>query len=191
MKPSKHNSSQPVQADAESTFIEAAIKKWPNVPSLYGWLSLDRRGRWLIKNELITHTRTNLFLHKLYRKTNSGQWYVQNGPQKAFVTLEYTPYILRIEVTGHLITHTGTLVSKLNHLIFDDEGNVLFETNLGIGLLDDRDIYKASEFIGEDITKVTKVIWKDSALEVKRIRRSNIPKAYLYEPRPSEPHRQW
>ena len=24
--------------------------KWPNVPSVYGWLSLDRRGSWTIKN---------------------------------------------------------------------------------------------------------------------------------------------
>ena len=31
-----------------------ALARWPDVPALYGWLSLDRRGRWCIQGELIT-----------------------------------------------------------------------------------------------------------------------------------------
>ena len=26
-----------------------SMLKWPNVPSVYGWLRLDRRGQWLIR----------------------------------------------------------------------------------------------------------------------------------------------
>ena len=29
------------------------MAKWPNVPAVYGWLALDRRGNWLIKGERI------------------------------------------------------------------------------------------------------------------------------------------
>lgn len=31
-----------------------ALDKWPNVPALYGWLPLDRHGRWRIRGETIS-----------------------------------------------------------------------------------------------------------------------------------------
>ena len=30
-----------------------AMTRWPDVPAVYGWLSLDRRGRWLIRGETL------------------------------------------------------------------------------------------------------------------------------------------
>ena len=33
-----------------SRSLPAAMAKWPNVPAVYGWLSLDRRGNWLIRH---------------------------------------------------------------------------------------------------------------------------------------------
>jgi len=35
--------------------VARAMARWPNVPAVYGWLALDRRGNWLIKAERITH----------------------------------------------------------------------------------------------------------------------------------------
>jgi len=35
-----------------------SIAKWPNVPAVYGWLKLDRRGNWLIKGERIANQDT-------------------------------------------------------------------------------------------------------------------------------------
>ena len=35
--------------------VARAMARWPNVPAVYGWLALDRRGNWLIKGERITH----------------------------------------------------------------------------------------------------------------------------------------
>ena len=31
-----------------------AMARWPNVPALYGWLLLDRRGNWHVRGERIT-----------------------------------------------------------------------------------------------------------------------------------------
>ena len=32
-----------------------AMARWPQVPAVYGWLALDRRGNWLIKAERIAN----------------------------------------------------------------------------------------------------------------------------------------
>ena len=31
--------------------VEAALRKWPNVPDCYGWLALDARGDWYLRDE--------------------------------------------------------------------------------------------------------------------------------------------
>ena len=31
--------------------VRAAIAKWPNVPHCYGWLALDARGNWRMRDE--------------------------------------------------------------------------------------------------------------------------------------------
>ena len=31
--------------------VLAAIAKWPNVPAVFGWLRLDARGQWRMRDE--------------------------------------------------------------------------------------------------------------------------------------------
>ena len=31
--------------------VKAALKKWPNVPHCYGWLALDARGDWYMRDD--------------------------------------------------------------------------------------------------------------------------------------------
>ena len=31
--------------------VRQAMAKWPNVPDCFGWLALDRRGQWRMRNE--------------------------------------------------------------------------------------------------------------------------------------------
>ena len=31
--------------------VKAAIAKWPNVPHCYGWLGLDARGNWYMRDD--------------------------------------------------------------------------------------------------------------------------------------------
>jgi hypothetical protein len=31
--------------------VKAALAKWPNVPDCYGWLGLDARGNWYMRDE--------------------------------------------------------------------------------------------------------------------------------------------
>lgn len=123
-----------------------SVQKWPNVPAVYGWLALDRRGNWSIKTtggrfEPIAHTAMLAFIGRNYEHDERGRWFVQNGPQRVYVALDYTPWVYRLDDTGGAIqTHTGAKPRELRRLFLDDAGALLLETELGIGVLLDRDL---------------------------------------------------
>lgn len=117
-----------------------AAANWPKVPACYGWLSLDRRGCWRLKGQTVSHPGLIGFINSHYGADVSGNWIFRNGPQTVFVALDYTPLVLRLEVDGGLITHTGAVAGSVVAAYLDEEGNALLHTALGIGLLDDRDL---------------------------------------------------
>lgn len=115
-------------------------RPWPQVPACYGWLSLDRRGRWRLQGEPVTHRGLLAFLNQHYASEEDGAWFVQNGPQRVFVRLDYTPFVLRMGADGGLLTHTEAAAGPASAVHVDDEGSVLIATAAGIGLLDDREL---------------------------------------------------
>src|SRR5471030_2084273 len=96
-----------------------AMAKWPNVPSVYGWLALDRRGRWLIKGERISNPIVADFIGRNYERDDRGRWFFQNGPQRVFISLGYTPYVYRMawdpaaSATYRMQTHTGRTAARI------------------------------------------------------------------------------
>jgi len=124
---------------------EAVIKamaKWPNVPRVYGWLSLDRRGNWLIKGDRISNPGVVAFIGRNYAADEQGRWFFQNGPQRVFVTLEYAPYVIATAGTDAvaLITHTGQAVERATGAWLDETGSLLLRWSGGPGLVSDRDL---------------------------------------------------
>ncbi len=117
----------------------SAIAKWPNVPACYDWLSLDRRGDWRLQGERVTHRGLIAFINRQYGCDESGCWFLQNGPQRVFVALAYTPWVFRREGDS-FVSHTGRPAGPLKAIYLDEEGNLLLDTELGIGLLDDREL---------------------------------------------------
>jgi len=83
-----------------------SLVKWPNVPHCFGWLALDRRGQWRMRDEfaqannlpghVIQHTTLNAFIARNYACDIKGRYFFQNGPQRVFITLDATPWIVRI-----------------------------------------------------------------------------------------------
>ena len=85
--------------------VEAALKKWPNVPHCYGWLALDARGDWYmrddrtqaagpfqnIKGSRIDLEKLRVFIGRNYGADVMGSWFFQNGPQRVYVELEAAP----------------------------------------------------------------------------------------------------
>jgi hypothetical protein len=135
-----------------------AMQKWPNVPNVYGWLKLDRRGHWLVKSraaaasqpvfERISNAAVVEFIGRNYQADDRGRWFFQNGPQRVFVTLEYTPLVYALGSGGESVeAHTGAVPSVVLRAWVDDAGQLLLDTDLGPGIALDRDLARLLEKI--------------------------------------------
>ncbi len=122
------------------------MAKWPDVPAVYGWLALDRRGQWLIKGERISNPVVTAFIGRNYGHDAQGRWFFQNGPQRVFVSLDYTPLIYRMTNPDgtplKLECHTGKPVESVSGTWIDESGVVLLLSEHGIGIVHDRDLGK-------------------------------------------------
>jgi len=120
------------------------MAKWPNVPAVYGWLALDRRGNWLIKGERIPNQLVTAFIGRNYARDARGCWYFQNGPQRVFVNLDYAPFVYRIVSPDNaplaLEAHNGRPVRAVSGAWMDENGALLLETDIGAGSVHDRDL---------------------------------------------------
>ena len=124
--------------------VLCGMARWPNVPAVYGWLSLDRRGGWRVKGERVNNPLMSAFIGRNYQADGAGRWYFQNGPQRVYVTLEYTPLVYRIvsaiDAPLALECHTGTPVATICSGWLDEQGTLLLESDQSIGLIHDRDL---------------------------------------------------
>jgi hypothetical protein len=123
--------------------LRAPLSRWPNVPACYGWLALDARGQWRLGEdggELVRHAGLIAFLNRNYAATERGEWFVQNGPQRAYVALTRAPYIVHREATGEWQTHTGLAVRQITEALVDAEGHAYLVCEHGLAGIDDRDL---------------------------------------------------
>ena len=183
-----------------------AMGKWPDVPAVYGWLSLSRRGDWLIKNERITHRAARAFISRNYEKDEQGCWFFQNGPQRVYVSLEYTPWVVACDARGELVTHTGQDIVAPEGAWLDDAGNLLLMTKAGVAVLDDRDLETVSaglryadgrrdESLLEQAIADTqsgragslRLVWKGRTLEVTSVKREEAANRFGFCPDPNPP----
>lgn len=130
--------------------VEQALAKWPNVPHCYGWLALDARGNWRMRDEQaqkqgrlgerIAHAALIAFINRNYTCDAQGRWYFQNGPQRVYVELEAAPYIARLDSDPCLALHTGDSLQGLDAVYLSDGGRLWLHGRGKIALLDDRDL---------------------------------------------------
>jgi len=123
--------------------VVRSMAKWPDVPDVYGWLSLDRRGNFLIRNEKIGNRALREFISRNYQADDRGRWYFQNGPQRVYVTLDYTPLVVHYD-GDELRDHCGRPFAA-RETYLDDEGSVLLAGEDTVALLDDRDLARFAD----------------------------------------------
>src|SRR5689334_12799263 len=120
------------------------MARWPNVPAVYGWLALNRRGEWLIKRDPVRNPGIAAYIGRNYAADEHGRWFFQNGPQRVFVELDYAPFVFRTPPNSGpaltLQTHTGANVDALTGVWLDEDCAVLVAADSGVGLVDDRDL---------------------------------------------------
>ncbi|GAB2848551.1 DUF2946 family protein [Pseudoduganella ginsengisoli] len=133
--------------------VKQALAKWPNVPHCYGWLSLDARGNWRMRDERAQHfnlpgdklTNPALvgFIVRNYDCDERGCWYFQNGPQRVYVNLEATPHIVRTDPTHGYVLHTGAPLGAIDEAWLTDDGHLVLRSGAVVAQLDDRDLAQA------------------------------------------------
>lgn len=157
--------------------VMQAMAKWPNVPDCYGWLGLDARGNWYLRDDaaqaagpfgeanrqakgsLLQHEKLIEFIARNYSADDHGCWFFQNGPQRVFVELQCTPWIWRIHNDFSLVSHTGA-VARLLQCLLDEEGKVYIETELGLGLVHTQDVELAANAIESGVWLTQAVMGK-------------------------------
>jgi hypothetical protein len=123
--------------------VARSLAKWPNVPAVYGWLSLDRRGQWRIKGERIANAALRDFIARNYDADGQGRWYFQNGPQRVYVTLDYTPLVVHFD--GDVLRDQCARLFPRSATLLDDHGSVLVAGDGKVALLDDRDLARVAD----------------------------------------------
>lgn len=134
-----------------------AMAKWPNVPAAYGWLALDARGDWYLRDQAaqaqgafisgapgakgsrLEHERLIDFIQRNYQAEADGRWFFQNGPQRVFVELEAAPWIWRLGDDGSVKAHDGR-AAQVKEALVDEQGRVFLLTDLGLGLVHTQDM---------------------------------------------------
>jgi hypothetical protein len=129
--------------------VKQALSKWPNVPHCYGWLGLDARGNWRMRDERaqhlnlpgdkLHHAALVAFIVRNYAADERGCWYFQNGPQRVYVQLEATPYIVRTDPAAGWLLHTGAALGAIDDAVLTETGALVLRSGAVVAQLDDRD----------------------------------------------------
>lgn len=144
--------------------VRQAMAKWPNVPNCYGWLALDARGQWYMRDDrvqaagafpqskgsLLRHDKLIEFIHRNYERDADGQWFFQNGPQRVYVELEATPLVWRLGPGQAVAAHTGR-PAQVRSVVLDETGRLYLDTDLGFGLVHSLDMGEAAEAIEQGV----------------------------------------
>ena len=147
--------------------VKAALKKWPNVPHCHGWLALDARGDWYMRDERIQragpfpqvkgsriqHDKLRAFIERNYAADAQGAWFFQNGPQRVYVALEAAPWVWRVHAPADaagqaptVASHTG-LTATVSDSWLDQEGRLYLSTDLGFGIVHTQDMLDAAQAV--------------------------------------------
>ncbi|CAM2141047.1 DUF2946 family protein [Pararobbsia alpina] len=190
--------------------VRQALAKWPNVPACYGWLMLDRRGNWRMRDEAVQragglgspvrHAALIAFIVRNYDVDERGQWYFQNGPQRVYIELEYTPFVVRLSQDAQadaalvLADQCGTRWEPQGCWV-DDRGAVVFTGRVAddprprVGVLHDHDLDLFSDFV-EDVVPgdaPPEFAWsKDHVLAMTSVRFDDVPARFGFVRSPAE-----
>jgi hypothetical protein len=165
-----------------------SMLKWPDVPDVYGWLRLDRRGNWRLRSEgdagpvftIVGNAAFNAFISRNYGKDERGCWFFQNGPQRVFVGLDYAPLVYRV-AGSELVDHCGRPARQVQAAWLDEEGSLVLQATGGPGGLDDRDLGPLADSLSQGSFEAV-----GASLPLGRLRHAEMESrfGFVREPKP-------
>ena len=192
--------------------VKQAMAKWPNVPHCYGWLALDARGGWRMRDEAaqaadapgdrLNNPALVGFINRNYQHDDDGRWFFQNGPQRVFVNLESTPFVARTDPAQGLVLQTGAALASIERLYLTETGEAIVQAGEIVAQVDDRDV--AQLFEGLDIDGkpardeallawlgggpgTLTLRWRGATVAAERIARDTLPARFGFVRTPAAP----
>ncbi|HLU20252.1 MAG TPA: DUF2946 family protein [Pusillimonas sp.] len=174
--------------------VKAALARWPDVPAVFGWLSLSEQGKWRFHpdgngwdieaacapstpepGEPIHNEQILEFINRNYSGDPQGRWFFQNGPQRVYVRLDAAPFILHLDTPSlTLYTHNGLAVGQIREWWIDEHGRLFAQTEHGPGMIAGRDAAVVFEALhGEDGTPLIEKI-EDAAFDASNVNISTL-----------------
>jgi len=144
--------------------VKQAMAKWPNVPDCYGWLGLDNRGNWYMRDDraqalgafdsgqpgakgsLLQHDKLIDFICRNYSADPLGRWFFQNGPQRVYVELQAAPLVWRVQADYLVKDHIGRS-AQIQSCWLDELGHLFLATDTGFGLVHTQDMALAADAV--------------------------------------------
>lgn len=188
-----------------------AMAKWPNVPHCYGWLALDARGGWRMRDEAaqqanapgdrLTNEALVGFINRNYLHDEQGRWYFQNGPQRVYVNLEATPFIARTDPAQGMVVQTGAAIPVIERLYLTEAGEAIVQAGEIVAQVDDRDVaqlFEGLELDGKPAGDEALMGWieggngtmtlryRGAAVPVERIKREELPQRFGFVRAPAQ-----
>ncbi|HAV38384.1 MAG TPA: DUF2946 domain-containing protein [Massilia sp.] len=188
-----------------------AMAKWPNVPHCYGWLALDARGGWRMRDEAaqqanapgdrLTNEALVGFINRNYLHDEQGRWYFQNGPQRVYVNLEATPFIARTDPAQGMVVQTGAAIPVIERLYLTEAGEAIVQAGEIVAQVDDRDVaqlFEGLELDGKPAGDEALMAWIEGGNEsmalryrgaqvpVERIKREELPQRFGFVRTPAQ-----
>ena len=172
--------------------VKQAMAKWPNVPACYGWLALDARGQWWLrdaeaqaygaftcgiegaKGHVLRHEKLADFIARNYLAEADGCWFFQNGPQRVYVELEGAPWVWRLHSKdggATLHSHTGQAQSlaDVQQALMDEEGRLFLALPQGLGMVHSMDMLDAANALEQGLLP-----------EVQEVNFAQLPQQFAY-----------
>lgn len=189
--------------------VKQALAKWPNVPHCYGWLGLDARGHWRMRDQQaqqqqlpgdkIVHPALLNFINRNYAQDERGCWFFQNGPQRVYVNLEATPYIARSDPQHGFVLQTGAPLEQIEQVYWCDDGMLILRHGDIVAQVDDRDISQVLDalyFDGQLASDDDLLTWLQERrgtltllhdgkeIAVQPLRYDDVPQTFGFQPAP-------
>jgi len=157
--------------------VQQAMRKWPDVPHCFGWLGLDDRGDWYMRDDAVQaqgnfaqakghklqHAKLLEFIQRNYTHDEQGQWYFQNGPQRVYVELTSAPFIWRIQADFAVTDGLGR-GQAVHNCILDETGRVYLHTAQGLGLVHSQDVWLAAQALEQGVWRAQEKSTKELVL---------------------------
>lgn len=176
--------------------VAAALVKWPNVPHCHGWLALDARGDWYLRDERtqaagpfpmskgsrLEHVGLREFIERNYACDERGAWFFQNGPQRVYVELEAAPWVWRLHrssdaapgpADGVVVRSHSGQAAAFGAAWLDERGRLFIEADLGIGLVHTLDMEIAADAV------------EQGRWQVGNVQSGDLPMRFGFRPSPA------